>query len=116
MRSTPAGRVVKNPGMILEGMMDESTLHEINEVMVDKVSVAFCLALGNICLRAGITFETARVFTHLCGLAVGCQPRDIEAVFYFVDEQSKDPTFMEKHKATEEQVINAMWPGKKNHG
>ena len=96
--------------------MDKDTLHEVDEVMVDRVSVALCLALGNICLRAGISYKAAKAFVHLCGLAVGCQPRDIEVVFYFVDQQSKDPTFMERHKATEEQVLNAMWPGRKADG
>ena len=32
--------------------MDKDTLHEIDEIMVDKVSVAFCLALGNLCFVA----------------------------------------------------------------
>lgn len=96
--------------------MDKDTLHEVDEVMVDKVSVAFCLALGNLCLVAKIPYPVARNLVDLCGIALGLQPLDIHVVFYAVEQLTKDPTFMDQHKATEEQILKAMWPGKKNHG
>jgi hypothetical protein len=96
-------------------MMDKDTLHKIDGVMVDKVSIAFCLSLATIALTQNLPLPAVRLLVDLCGATLGCQKKDISAVFYATDMVVGDPEFLAKHQATEEQLLKAMYPGKKNH-
>jgi hypothetical protein len=69
--------------------VDANTLHEVEEVMVDKVALAYHLALSIICQGNGVPYKFA------------------------VRMISEDPEFLSKTQATEEQIIRAMWPNRK---
>jgi len=49
----------------------------------------------------------------MIGQLVGCSPKDVEAVSYTVHLMAQDPEYLSKHKATDEQIINSMWPDRK---
>ncbi|MBU4234069.1 MAG: hypothetical protein KKD99_08865 [Proteobacteria bacterium] len=93
--------------------MDANTLHQVDEVMVDKVAVAYGLALGLICQAHKIPFKMAILMVHFCGTILGLAERDVAAVDYAIQKMTEDPEFLSKHHATEEQIIRAMWPDRK---
>jgi hypothetical protein len=94
-------------------MMDEQTLHEINSVMVDKIAIVYCMAMGLICSAHGVSYPEAMAVVGMVAANLDCVPRDVEAVSYAADQVSQDPTFLSKHKATEEQIVEAMWPNRR---
>ena len=96
--------------------MDESTLLKANAVMVDKIALVYCMAMGLICQQCGIPYPEAMILVHGCGAMLGCMPRDIEAVSYAMGEIAKDSSFLEKHKASEQQILDAMFPNRKANG
>lgn len=92
--------------------MDESMLHE---VMVDKVAVAFWMAMALIATKYNILVEEATTAVRGVGLMLGCKPDDLTAVMYAAKEIMLDPDFLVNHKATDDQILNALWPNwKKN--
>jgi len=93
--------------------MDANTLHQVEEVMVDKVALAYCLALNLICQAHKISYNLAMSMVSFCGAALGLAEKDVAAVDYAIRKMAEDPEFLSKSHATEEQIIRAIWPNRK---
>ena len=93
--------------------MNANTLHEVEEVMVDKVALAYHLALSIICQGNGVPYKLAMATVKFCGTVLGVAEKDVAAVDFAVRMISEDPEFLSKTQATEEQIIRAMWPNRK---
>jgi len=81
--------------------------------MVDKVAVAYYLALSIICQANGTPREVAMAVVNFCGTVLGLPEKDVAAVDYAVRKMAEDPEFLSRSQATEEQIIRAMWPNRK---
>ena len=92
--------------------MDANTLHEVEEVMVDKVALAYHLALSIICQGNGVPYKLAMATVKLCGTVLGVAEKDVAAVDFAVRMIWKTPNFYPKLRP-EEQIIRAMWPNRK---
>ena len=60
--------------------MDANTLHEVEEVMVDKVALAYHLALSIICQGNGVPYKLAMATVKLCSTVLGVAEKDVAAV------------------------------------
>jgi hypothetical protein len=93
--------------------MDDKSLYQVDDVMVDRTALAYCIALGLFCRTHGVPYQEAIGLVKMIGQLVGCSPKDVEAVSYTVHLMAQDPEYLSKHKATDEQIINTMWPDRK---